>query len=67
MNKFLDFDRKKNIIYYNIFLDENEILIKIPLISKLDEKGHSKDVSIENFDLFSYNNHFLFNCDHYYQ
>jgi len=33
----------------------------------LDEKGHSKDVSIENFDLFSYNNHFLFNCDHYYQ
>ena len=67
MNKFLDFDRDKNIIYYNIFLNDNEIIIKIPLISKSDKGKHLENLTIEHLDVFSYRYHFLFNCDQYYQ
>ncbi|MHA1272501.1 MAG: hypothetical protein ACTSQP_09780 [Promethearchaeota archaeon] len=48
MKKFLDFDKKKEILYNNIWLDDIKIVVKIPMIC---EKKYDKKIKMEKFDL----------------
>ncbi|MHA1758880.1 MAG: hypothetical protein ACTSVV_19090 [Promethearchaeota archaeon] len=48
MKKFLDFDKKKEILYNNIWLDDVKIVVKIPMIY---EKKYDKKIKMEKFDL----------------
>ncbi|MFX1259338.1 MAG: hypothetical protein ACFFAN_15900 [Promethearchaeota archaeon] len=48
MKKFIDFDKKKTILYDNIWLDEKNFVIKIPLLEK---KTLENDLKIEKFNL----------------
>jgi hypothetical protein len=64
MNKYLDFDNRQKIFYYNIFLKENNCVIKIPIVEKTDKQTAIKT---EKFQLTKYT--FLINCekrDYYY-
>jgi len=58
LSMFLDFDKDKNIFYNNLYLEEYDSVIKIPLIHKkfLDEK-----LKIEKFNLAKYT--YLFDFD----
>ncbi len=41
MKNFIDIDKDKKIFYYNLYLDEFKIVIKIPLIeNKNSQKGY---------------------------
>lgn len=51
IKKFIDFDKYENIFYNNLYLDDDRIVIKMPLISK---KSFQEDVKVEKFDLAKY-------------
>ncbi len=48
VNKFIDFDKKSEIFYNNLYID-GEIVIKIPLNS-----NNGKTIKIDKFDLSKY-------------
>ncbi len=52
MKKFIDLDKKKNIVYDNIYFDKNKLVVKIPLIAK--ENSESEDLKVDRFDLARY-------------
>lgn len=52
MKKFIDLDKKKNIVYDNIYFDKNKLVVKIPLITK--EGAESEDLKVDRFDLARY-------------
>ena len=54
-NKFLDFDKNKKIIYYNIYLNDNKLIVKIPLIFRSEKEKNVEKITIEKFDLINYN------------
>jgi len=51
INRFIDWDKCKNIFYDNIYLENQKIVIKMPLIHTevLDD-----DIKIKKFDLAKY-------------
>ena len=55
MSVFVDFDKKKKTFYNNLYLEEEKLVIKMPLINseKLDEKV-KREVKVEKFDLTKY-------------
>jgi len=59
-NKFLDFDKDKEVVFYNLYLNDYKYAIKIP-ISEMSSENHLKEIKIEKFDLNKYN--FLLNCE----
>ncbi len=49
LSKFIDFDSKVSIVYDNLYLNDEKIVIKIPLNKKVKKK-----VKIDVFDLTKY-------------
>jgi hypothetical protein len=51
IQKFLDWDRLKNVFYNNVYLEAQKIVIKMPLIPIEDSED---DFKIKKFDLCKY-------------
>lgn len=51
LKKFISFDKYENSFYNNLYLDDDKIVIKIPLIIK---QNSQEDVKVEKFDLAKY-------------
>jgi len=51
INKFIDWDKCKNIFYDNIYLENQKIVIKMPLIHTEESED---DIKIKKFDLEKY-------------
>ncbi|MHA2037704.1 MAG: hypothetical protein ACW972_04940 [Promethearchaeota archaeon] len=51
VQKFIDWDKCKNIFYNNIYLENQKIVIKMPLIPI---EGSEEDIKIKKFDLSKY-------------
>jgi hypothetical protein len=51
IQKFLDWDRLKNVFYNNVYLEDQKIVIKMPLIPIEDSED---DFKIKKFDLCKY-------------
>ncbi|MFX1525005.1 MAG: hypothetical protein ACFFCC_15970 [Promethearchaeota archaeon] len=51
IQKFIDWDKCKNIFYNNIYLERQKIVIKMPLIPTEDVED---DMKIKKFDLSKY-------------
>ena len=60
VNKFLDFDNKNQVIFYNIYLKDYKFVVKIP-IAEFGKKKHLENIKIKKFDLIRYK--FLLNCE----
>jgi len=58
-NEFLDFDNNNQVFYYNVYLKDYKLTIKIPISESKKEK-HMENIKIEKFDLTKYT--FLLNC-----
>ena len=59
VNKFIDFDKSKNVFYDNLYLCEQKLVVKIPICKRLySEKSdtfHAKrKLKIEPFNLTKY-------------
>jgi hypothetical protein len=52
IQKFIDWDKCKNIFYNNIYLEKHKIVIKMPLIPT--KGGAEDDIKIKKFDLSKY-------------
>lgn len=55
MKKFIDFDKDENYFYNNLYLDDDKIVIKMPLTSI---ESFQEVINVEKFDLAKYT--FLF-------
>ncbi|MFX0080601.1 MAG: hypothetical protein ACFE94_02510 [Candidatus Hodarchaeota archaeon] len=51
IQKFIDWDKCKNMFYNNIYLDKWKLVIKMPLIPREDS---DEDIKIKKFDLEKY-------------
>jgi len=51
IQKFLDWDRLKNVFYNNIYLEDQKIVIKMPLVPI---ENSENDIKIKKFDLCKY-------------
>ncbi|MHA2281825.1 MAG: hypothetical protein ACXAC5_13360 [Promethearchaeota archaeon] len=51
IQKFIDWDKCKNIFYNNIYLENHKIVIKMPLVPT---EGSEDDIKIKKFDLGKY-------------
>ncbi|MBY8985551.1 MAG: hypothetical protein KGD65_10805 [Candidatus Lokiarchaeota archaeon] len=51
IQKFIDWDKCRNIFYNNIYLESQKIVIKMPLIPPEDSE---EDIKIKKFDLSKY-------------
>lgn len=51
VQKFLDWDRLKNVFYNNVYLEAQKIVIKMPLIPIEDSED---EIKIKKFDLCKY-------------
>ena len=51
IQKFIDWDKCKNMFYNNIYLENCKIVIKMPLIPR---DGKEDDIKIKKFDLGKY-------------
>ena len=51
MKKFIDFDKYNKIFYDNLWLDDQNFAIKIPLVENNISKGNLK---LDKFDLSKY-------------
>lgn len=49
--KFIDWDKGKNIFYNNVYLETQKMVIKMPMIPPKDSKD---DIKIKKFDLGKY-------------
>lgn len=63
IDKFIDFDKDKQVIYYNIYLNDENIITKIPIISISKKEKHIENLIIEKLDLMEYPYTFLLNCE----
>jgi hypothetical protein len=53
IKKFLDFDKTKGVCYDNIYIEDQKIVIKIPLFS-LKKINDNLKLKIEEFNLENY-------------
>ncbi|MFW9874794.1 MAG: hypothetical protein ACFFG0_16930 [Candidatus Thorarchaeota archaeon] len=51
IQKFIDWDKCKNMFYNNIYLENWKLVIKMPLIPR---KNSEEDIKIRKFDLEKY-------------
>jgi hypothetical protein len=51
VSMFLDFDKRNDIFYNNLYLEDHKIVVKIPIKS---EENAEKQLKIEEFDLAKY-------------
>ena len=51
VQKFIDWDKCKNMFYNNIYLENWKIVIKMPLIPR---EGKEEEIKIKKFDLGKY-------------
>ena len=51
IQKFIDWDKFRNVFYNNIYLENYKLVIKMPLIPK---KGSEEQIKIKKFDLEKY-------------
>lgn len=51
LKKFIDFDKNRRVFYNNLWLDDQKVAIKIPI---LEENLLNGDLKIEKFDLAKY-------------
>jgi hypothetical protein len=51
INKFIDWDKYKNVFYNNYYLEDFKIVIKVPLIKS---KDLNDNIKIKKFDLSKY-------------
>ena len=51
IQKFIDWDKCKNVFYNNIYLENHKIVVKMPLIPLEDLE---EDIKIKKFDLEKY-------------
>ena len=51
LKKFIDFDKNGSVFYNNLWLDDQKVAIKIPI---LEENLLNGDLKIEKFDLAKY-------------
>jgi hypothetical protein len=51
LKKFIDFDKNGRVFYNNLWLDDQKVAIKIPI---LEENLLNRDLKIEKFDLAKY-------------
>jgi hypothetical protein len=51
IQKFIDWDKFKNVFYNNFYLQNYKIVIKIPLVPR---KSNKEDIKIKKFDLEKY-------------
>ncbi len=51
IQKFIDWDKFRNVFYNNIYLENYKIVVKMPLIPK---KGLEEEIKIKKFDLEKY-------------
>ncbi len=51
MNFFLDFDKKKELFYNNYWIDDEKVVVKMPI---QEGKEKEKDIKIEEFNLSSH-------------
>ena len=51
LSKFIDFDRDTHIFYDNIYLEEHDFVVKIPLLFKKEPR---KKIRLEKFNLAKY-------------
>jgi hypothetical protein len=58
MNKYIDFDKNMKIIYYNLYLENFNYVIKIPIFKKTKK---NLAIKTEEFNLRKYT--ILFNCE----
>jgi hypothetical protein len=50
MDKFIDFDRRKGLFYDNLWLNQEKLVIKVPLACE-DYASNPLDIKIEEFTL----------------
>lgn len=63
IDKFVDFDKDKQVIYYNIYLNDENIITKIPIISLSKKEKPIENIIIKKLDLLEYTYTFLLNCE----
>ena len=51
VQKFIDWDKFKNVFYNNFYLQNFKIVVKVPLFPNRDSK---EDIKIKKFDLEKY-------------
>ncbi|MBY9006393.1 MAG: hypothetical protein KGD63_06515 [Candidatus Lokiarchaeota archaeon] len=51
LSKFIDFDRDQNVFYNNLYIEECDFVVKIPI---LKEEIHPEKIKIEKFNLAKY-------------
>ncbi|MFX1260105.1 MAG: hypothetical protein ACFFAN_19830 [Promethearchaeota archaeon] len=51
IQKFIDWDKSRNVFYNNIYLENYKIVVKMPLIPKKDSE---EEIKIKKFDLEKY-------------
>ncbi len=51
IQRFIDWDKFRNVFYNNIYLENYKIVVKMPLIPK---KGLEEEIKIKKFDLEKY-------------
>ncbi len=54
INKFLDFDKYKKVFYDNLYLSQEKLVVKIPIVQKGKNKKKPKELKISKFDLGKY-------------
>ncbi len=52
LKTFIDLDKKNQVIYNNLYLDDLKIVIKMPLVAQEEREF---EVKFEKFDLTKYN------------
>jgi len=53
ISKFIDFEKKQKVFYNNLYLNEEKIVIKIPLhLSNNNDNGNG--IKLDKFDLTKY-------------
>jgi len=51
IQRFIDWDKFRNVFYNNIYLENYKIVVKMPLIPKKDSE---EEIKIKKFDLEKY-------------
>jgi len=53
ISKFIDFDKKQEVLYNNLYLNDEKIVVKMPI--HLNRGGHKGNgVRLDKFDLKKY-------------
>ncbi|MEJ2248717.1 MAG: hypothetical protein P8Y97_03545 [Candidatus Lokiarchaeota archaeon] len=54
ISQFIDFDKKAMTFYENLYLRDQNVVVKIPIESQPEYKIPPEDLKIEKFDIVKY-------------